>query len=118
NSCCFVRHSIHFYFLRFLLSYRPPRPLHSFPTRRSSDLRHRAVAPTRRSRTSASRPRQPPFGCGRRASAEIRVPGTGISALARRDRKSTRLNYSHVANSYAVLRLKKKTAKRPKALPL
>src|SRR5438067_8320901 len=39
-----------------------------------------------------------------------------FSALRKRDRKSTRLNSSHVSNSYAVFCLKKKTA--PTAIAL
>src|SRR5438067_10443767 len=36
-----------------------------------------------------------------------------FSALRKRDRKSTRLNSSHVSNSYAVFCLKKKTSPEP-----
>src|SRR5439155_25356625 len=62
----------------------------SFPTRRSSDLRG-ACRPTSRApaaRRARARPRRAP--------------------RAARDRKSTRLNSSHVAISYAVFCLKKK----------
>src|SRR5437660_2606608 len=62
------------------------RDLHSFPTRRSSDLRQ---AQATRSGFHAA----------------------GLSAFitcAYQDRKSTRLNSSHVAISYAVFCLKKK----------
>src|SRR6266576_1199115 len=38
-------------------------------------------------------------------------PGTGRSAGSRADRKSTRLNSSHVESSYAVFCLKKKNAR-------
>src|SRR5436305_6670524 len=62
---------------------RPPRST-LFPTRRSSDLLAEALAP-------------PP------------VPGPGPSVPPRApDRKSTRLNSSHVRISYAVFCLKKK----------
>src|SRR5207253_10068612 len=89
-----------------------PRALHSFPTRRSSDLHgrtgparpHRATPAllqrrgcTRRSRTEQSRA---PTG---RHTPRPRSPRSG-----RGDRKSTRLNSSHVAISYAVFCLKKK----------
>src|SRR5437870_6763585 len=78
--------------------YGVPRDLHSFPTRRSSDLRTvpHTLAPT-----------------GKRSAAVAH--GSGASARresptrARTDRKSTRLNSSHVAISYAVFCLKKKT---------
>src|SRR5690625_7124712 len=86
----------------------PPVDLHSFPTRRSSDLgadallavdldglRHdRAAADLRRRRVPVDRLADrggPPH-----------LVGLG------RDRKSTRLNSSHVAISYAVFCLKKK----------
>src|SRR5699024_12853208 len=78
------------------------RYLHSFPTRRSSDLRSPAV----RGRTNGCRSweRGPPGRSphGRRARAWP----------AGRDRKSTRLNSSHVSISYAVFCLKKKKTKR------
>src|SRR5207245_10066260 len=90
-----------------------PRPLHPFPTRRSSDLvrplllhgiaalaRHPLLARRRRAR----RRRSPsdPGGLGRRRSAECR------SFPRDQDRKSTRLNSSHGSISYAVFCLKKK----------
>src|SRR2546426_6856677 len=49
--------------------------------------------PRRRARSSGARPRRPSGGC------------------ARRDRKSTRLNSSHLVISYAVFCLKKKKNK-------
>src|SRR5437660_9169206 len=72
---------------------RPPRST-LFPTRRSSDLHFpgRALAPDRR-----RSPRCPP-----------------AAAAAAGDRKSTRLNSSHVAISYAVFCLKKKKKKKNK----
>src|SRR5699024_12646111 len=69
------------------------RVLHSFPTRRSSDL----IA-----YFSWSRP------C--RVTAEIsKTRNPRDSNSAREDRKSTRLNSTHVSISYAVFCLKKKT---------
>src|SRR5205809_6734327 len=62
--------------------------LHSFPTRRSSDLA--------RSPTTTSRPR------GRLSTSSERAESRP------RDRKSTRLNSSHGYISYAVFCLKKK----------
>src|SRR5437868_13295255 len=71
----------------------PHRGLPSFPTRRSSDLRrHRPRDRDRRGRRPAA---------GRRVAARARVGFVG-------DRKSTRLNSSHVSISYAVYCLKKK----------
>src|SRR5699024_12437758 len=71
------------------LVFRHHRHLHSFPPRRSSDL-----------------PR-PPLPCAAekaRARLLLRLPGRPGG----RDRKSTRLNSSHVSISYAVFCLKKK----------
>src|SRR6266496_1899256 len=62
----------------------PHRDLHSFPTRRSSDLRHEArVAERVRADEQAE-------------AGSLRHAGRG------KDRKSTRLNSSHVEISYAV----------------
>src|SRR5437868_12659042 len=90
------------------LLYRPPplRVLHSFPTRRSSDLTlpcgsfvilHEIElddAEVRRNGAEEFR-----FRRDRNAESEFL-----------RDRKSTRLNSSHVSTSYAVFCLKKKTS--------
>src|SRR5207249_5517338 len=72
----------------FFYSYGDHRDLHSFPTRRSSDLR--CWSPYR--------------ACG--------YLGSPRRSARRRsgDRKSTRLNSSHVSISYAVFCLKKKNA--------
>src|SRR5436305_10287870 len=74
----------------FFQSSDPPRDLHSFPTRRSSDLR----SPRRRGGSGRSPP----------TPAEAGVGGERPDP----DRKSTRLNSSHVRTSYAVFCLKKK----------
>src|SRR5690606_41349487 len=95
---------------------RAPRFLPAFPTRRSSDLRRPGQArdrdlgpdsgpllwPTRRVRQQWSRdlPLEPALrDFARRGCKELRA---GL------DRKSTRLNSSHVKISYAVFCLKKK----------
>src|SRR5205814_2884722 len=98
-----------------------PRHLHSFPTRRSSDLAavdegsgvEERVAPPARShgeprpdlpaQVAAERSDQPlPSAEGLLADrAQAGVEGQ------RPDRKSTRLNSSHLGISYAVFRLKK-----------
>src|SRR5436305_15047941 len=80
------------------------RDLHSFPTRRSSDLKGRQLAAD-----------------AGFTSGDQTVIAAAISEIARnilmyaragemtlRDRKSTRLNSSHVRISYAVFCLKKK----------
>src|SRR5437879_587265 len=79
---------------------------HSFPTRRSSDLRERGVrrypGARRNSRDEMFGHRQP--GSGRRPRPRCRCGHEFAS-----DRKSTRLNSSHRCISYAVFCLKKKT---------
>src|SRR5436309_11376725 len=72
------------------------RDLHSFPTRRSSDLlpRHGCARNWNRMRRACrTRP--------------VSSPDADVAARLR-DRKSTRLNSSHVKISYAVFCLKKK----------
>src|SRR5205814_10297978 len=69
----------------FFYGYGPHRDLHSFPTRRSSDLWH-----------------------GRTLRGAIRLAILRGQVIAREDRKSTRLNSSHLGISYAVFCLKKK----------
>src|SRR5699024_11831113 len=96
-------------------SSRSHRDLHSFPTRRSSDLRRRVLR-------SCARPVLPGPGCeaARRSGHVLGVPrgratGPGGPVPPGRnwsDRKSTRLNSSHVSNSYAVFCLKKKISRK------
>src|SRR5690606_40077440 len=92
-----------------------PRDLHSFPTRRSSDL---TVAvgdggeQVGGQRVEPAGPKVPlveqhRLGTRRGARPEGAVGGEA-TALAPVDRKSTRLNSSHVKISYAVFCLKKK----------
>src|SRR5439155_9952865 len=97
-----------------LYSPAPPHDLHSFPTRRSSDLwaPMRSLEPYSRppgmpapairivnANGQCSRPELDRVICGLRPNSPITIT---------RDRKSTRLNSSHVAISYAVFCLKKK----------
>src|SRR5437868_11512660 len=77
----------------FFYASVPLLSLHSFPTRRSSDLR-----PALR----AERGQPLGMGLGSRDRIARRRRGTPP------DRKSTRLNSSHVSISYAVFCLKKK----------
>src|SRR5699024_12443335 len=75
------------------------RDLRSFPTRRSSDL----MAPT-----ATGRKRHPGYGdAPLRGASCVTITTWQLS----RDRKSTRLNSSHVSISYAVFCLKKKKTK-------
>src|SRR5438034_8797467 len=79
----------------FFSCYSSFRNLHSFPTRRSSDLPRRG---------------EPPGGqaCRRSEAGSARGGDAGSSS----DRKSTRLNSSHTVISYAVFCWKKKTTAR------
>src|SRR5687768_18263661 len=93
----------------FFQSIGAHRDLHSFPTRRSSDLDH-----TQETNPSGVDPDQG-LGAWTRYDSH---PATvwisrgetymGTSAGLVLDRKSTRLNSSHGYTSYAVFRLKKK----------
>src|SRR5699024_11487686 len=92
-----------------LSSTAPVPPRHPFPTRRSSDLVERRVC------GHAEKAPQAP-------GVDQRIVFQGVELLLRQvfkaamgpapclaDRKSTRLNSSHVSISYAVFCLKKKT---------
>src|SRR5690606_41581605 len=91
-----------------------PRVLHSFPTRRSSDLRRLPLLPL------GLQPQPGEIVPDPLDEAFLAPLGVGIvdpqqeapAPLARQhpivDRKSTRLNSSHVKISYAVFCLKKK----------
>src|SRR5690606_41257380 len=74
-------------------SFDDHRELHSFPTRRSSDLPWHRLCPAHDQR------RRPPLQHLPQRRVGVVVP----------DRKSTRLNSSHMKISYAVFCLKKKT---------
>src|SRR5439155_21754089 len=102
-------------FLLFLFhSSAPHRDLHSFPTRRSSDLHARLVVDegnrlpdyhSHRSTLIVRRAINRPTHHPQHLLVECMVRTLHST---RRDRKSTRLNSSHVAISYAVFCLKKK----------
>src|SRR5437868_14031687 len=80
----------------FFYCYADHRDLHSFPTRRSSDL---------------PRVRHDCDGPGRTVAGGD-WPSSVLGAASRPDRKSTRLNSSHVSISYAVFCLKKKKTRK------
>src|SRR5207244_12953249 len=86
------------------------RTLHSFPTRRSSDLQSPAWRHVRDVRLlSAEDPDQVHEGdrhCRREKKTQKRVREAPV--MGKSDRKSTRLNSSHQIISYAVFCLKKK----------
>src|SRR5690606_41807157 len=101
--------------------YGAPRELHPFPTRRSSDLSARAGTRDGVDRTQNSPVIRDERGTGPRAATKsVRRSCIGgqrgdtrgrrarfRDTAARIDRKSTRLNSSHVKISYAVFCLKK-----------
>src|SRR5690606_41719879 len=98
----------------FFDCYRVHRDLHSFPTRRSSDLLLWApqgrcgVDARKHGKTLPLIGRAVMLGNGPGSSELlIRSPSQG-----EKDRKSTRLNSSHVKISYAVFCLKKKKQKK------
>src|SRR5207253_9735987 len=93
-------------------SSSPPPALHPFPTRRSSDRHPEPPHPAGKGQRF-----RPSGGRHDELHAEVApVPDSGdrqptaaaVSARPPEDRKSTRLNSSHVAISYAVFCLKKK----------
>src|SRR5688572_31856295 len=91
---CYLRTTSSFFFQL----YAAPRYLHSFPTRRSSDLCRR------------DHERHP---LEDRHVGDVLVElvrAFGRAVLAAKDRKSTRLNSSHSQISYAVFCLKKKSS--------
>src|SRR5690606_41529686 len=94
-------------------SSRHHRDLHSFPTRRSSDLEGRRLygqtIPSEMPNKECFTYRRSVgvFGCLTACNFPVAVPAWYfVPALV--DRKSTRLNSSHVKISYAVFCLKKK----------
>src|SRR5947207_6458075 len=92
----------------FFSSFGDPRTLHSFPTRRSSDLAQRQSPPGDLERGATD----VVFRVGKR-DGQLLHAGAGLCDGHRHlrppgDRKSTRLNSSHTVISYAVFCLKKK----------
>src|SRR5438132_9638846 len=96
--------------LFFFYSPGAHRDLHSFPTRRSSDLQLRLLA-QRNIRDLVEKKRSAVRNI--KTTHAVRL-GVGESAF--QDRKSTRLNSSHTVISYAVFCLKKKKKKKKKKI--
>src|SRR5207253_6176055 len=102
-----------------VFSHLSHRALHSFPTRRSSDLYSCFAAPSS-GPLCMLMAADGLFTTGARlwmrtwmlaqwsAFSGVQLAVAGKSVAHRPDRKSTRLNSSHVATSYAVFCLKKK----------
>src|SRR5688500_19248397 len=87
------------------------RDLHSFPTRRSSDLAASHQPRAFRERDVAPLVGDEELECDAIELAELPLERGHRCSFPRRDRKSTRLNSSHLVISYAVFCLKKKTLK-------
>src|SRR5690606_42154712 len=98
--------------LCFLMSRPPPgSPLFPYTTLFRSDAAPGAGGRPRRARARPHRPH--PAGPGRQPVGGRplrRLPALRRGVLRDRDRKSTRLNSSHVKISYAVFCLKKKNS--------
>src|SRR5207249_5292622 len=105
-------------YLLLLYAPSPPPPLHSFPTRRSSDLINTArYGQTRGIMRSlfllptVQRELDTILSLDPKNTRAQSLAGNVYMTLPRIDRKSTRLNSSHVSISYAVFCLKKKKKK-------
>src|SRR5262245_64425017 len=96
----------------FFITSASHRYLHSFPTRRSSDLGAWAQ-PDSIWRAGDSSGVRRSIGANGRVDWVRKAGGTSDSVVAR-DRKSTRLNSSHLGISYAVFCLKTKKTHRAK----
>src|SRR5437773_9029127 len=88
------------------------RYFHPSPTRRSSDLIvriGRVVAPAQHARGWHVSSTLGSFGAATAVARLLRLDPEGIRTAVNLDRKSTRLNSSHITISYAVFCLNKKT---------
>src|SRR5690349_24128959 len=95
--------------LYFFYCYRHHRDLHSFPTRRSSDLENNRLATTCGSAHGSYCPASSTSTLFfYDVAADVSWIGAAALGAVDLDRKSTRLNSSHVEISYAVFCLKKK----------
>src|SRR5205814_8848470 len=99
-------------------SYGHHRALHSFPTRRSSDLPSAddwgaspgepEAAPAATPPATSTAPAAAALSGAAAATPAAATPAAGQGSGGGGDRKSTRLNSSHLGISYAVFCLKKK----------
>src|SRR5207253_9243525 len=106
-----ISHLTSYFFSFFFSCYLALLDLHSFPTRRSSDsYTLTATGPGGSAHASAQvtiTPAPPQAAVQKPSEKDISSDQEQMRGLE--DRKSTRLNSSHVAISYAVFCLKKKT---------
>src|SRR5690349_24125395 len=98
------------FFFFFFSCHGHHRHLHSFPTRRSSDLP--GLDPEAFIEGAAELPGLETPAAVVRLGQAMRQMRRTTAALLSEDRKSTRLNSSHVEISYAVFCLKKKKKKK------
>src|SRR5262245_62761430 len=103
------------YFLYYVYGHHPD--LYSFPTRRSSDLLQMRICEPGAAASTASWMRVKPALGQSNLSSSTTICGALTATVGRAensektDRKSTRLNSSHLGISYAVFCLKKKKKK-------
>src|SRR5438105_10825775 len=96
----------------FCHTYGPPGGLHSFPTRRSSDLGERCRKAARQwSRWKAQQRYRATTAGKQKRNGQSQRYREHVKSRKPPDRKSTRLNSSHEWISYAVFCLKKKKKK-------
>src|SRR5438876_4905067 len=103
---------MHLFFLLFFFfyCYGDHRDLHSFPTRRSSDLPAASRLPLGSARRTVSM--SPPKFESLPSPQPVGMDQSAEWGRSTGDRKSTRLNSSHPSISYAVFCLKKKKKKK------
>src|SRR5699024_12298790 len=108
TDCCSFLSYLWFSFM-FFYPDEDSTTIHSFPTRRSSDLGKGRRRPRRSLRTKTVHPGSHAAGGYHLAVHCLRASTGEDNGQQGEDRKSTRLNSSHVSSSYAVFCLKKKT---------
>src|SRR5437773_12254542 len=96
--------------LFFFHLYCAHRDLHSFPTRRSSDLCE--IAPGKSLKPERHMYEELIYILRGAGATTVWVDGSSKQTFEWQDRKSTRLNSSHITISYAVFCLKKKKKKK------
>src|SRR5204862_5939948 len=105
-----------FFFLSFFFSCSVHHlDLLSFPTRRSSDLERETFLTHYHKRSNAESTfsmMKRKFGDSLRSRTDTAMINEALCKVLCQDRKSTRLNSSHVEISYAVFCLKKKKKKK------
>src|SRR5439155_27212179 len=106
----YTRHTFYFFFFFFIFRQPPRSTLFPYTTLFRSD---RGIEPLQASIAirQCRLMQADPFALARRHRVQVQPACGGAERAHREDRKSTRLNSSHVAISYAVFCLKKKKRK-------